>query len=338
MFFKRRRKIDFFLKIKKYDIFLFKTKYINKYRMLSVNYISSFLEKNQEKIKNYKFLHLLDIEKNENIEFNEKEDLNEKCVKNNYNNIDISLEKYFNKGNFGLLKINDKNNNYIFSLFSSLLGIGKEDFYLLDNNDKINIIKNFIKKMDDSLFLENNYKKFGYDKNRFFNKEKISTVLKEAYQFRVNENFYLLVQYSCDFLGINLFLFDIKNNEIDDKKLFKSNKYKIENEEFNKYLPNYCLIKKDDIFSPILINNDENINYIVYDNHKDENIFKLISEFNCSLLNKQKEKKQSYKNMKIDELRSIVLKNGFSIHKISTITQKEIKRTKQELIDILNES
>lgn len=303
--------------------------------MLSVNYISSFLDKNQEKIDNYKFLKLKDIEKNETLEFNE-EDVENK-IKNDYYSIDLSLEKYFNKGNFGLLKIMDKNTNYIYSFFSSLMGIGKEDFYLLDHKDKIDIIKNFIKKMDDALFLEDNYKKFSYDKNRFFNKEKISTVLKEAFQFRVNENFYLLVQYSCDFLGINLFIFEIKDNEIEDKKLFKSKRFKIEDDDFNKHLPNYCLIKKNDIFSPILINNNKNINYLIYDDYKDEHIFQSISEFNCSLLSKQKEKKQSYKNMKVDELRTLVSKNGYSIFKLSTVTQKEIKRTKQELIDILND-
>ena len=41
--------------------------------------------------------------------------------------------------------------------------------------------------------------------------------------------------------------------------------------------------------------------------------------------------------MKVDELRTLVSKNGYSIFKLSTVTQKEIKRTKQELIDILND-
>ena len=65
-----------------------------------------------------------------------------------------------------------ENNNELYTFLNSILSIGDEIFTLNTFQNKKNIMKNLIKKMDDDLIKNDLYFLYNYDKNRKFNKEK----------------------------------------------------------------------------------------------------------------------------------------------------------------------
>ena len=322
--------------------------------MLSVKYISNYLNKNeyensQKRIDIDVYKKLQEFETKKDIKFpeydseNKQEKIVEKTIvetilSKDYESLPESFEKYFNN-HYCLFKIKNRNKSNIFTFFSSLFIIGNEEYILFNYDEKLTCIKSFIKKMDDALFTENHYEKFGYHKNKYFNKEKILHVLKEAFQCRVNEYFGLLLQHVSNFLGVNMYIFELKNNEIVSKLSYLSNKYnfKEENEKknINYYLPSYFIIKEDDMYYPILKKSDTNINYLIHDEIKDQRIFKILEKFDIQLYSVQKTNNHQFDKMKLDELREYALKENILITKISEKTGKEIKKKKDELIEDL---
>lgn len=342
--------------------------------MLSVNYIATFLDKEQKKINDNSYCELKKFEyKDEYDEFIQKK-INEK-IKNNtefdtsddisddtsddktvdlkdnnenntitgsYNNLEDCFDKYFEKHLFGINKDIDKNRNNVFTFFSSIFGIGDENYYLLDQSEKIECIKMLIKKMDDELFVENYYNEFKYDKNKFFNKEKIMKSLKDSFRMRIDENFDLVKKYISDYLGINIVIFELQDNKIIDKYIISSNKY---TDEHNIYLPYYFIIKENDVYIPIMINENKSINYIgpsdsinidssdSVKSNKKYKITDMLVNFNSFTINHNiKNVVNDLKKMKIIELREYCIENNINIYKTSEKTGKEIKKTKDDLI------
>jgi hypothetical protein len=138
------------------------------------------------------------------------------------------------------------------------------------------------------------------------------------------------MKYVVDYLGIHLIIFEVKNQEIINKFKFISNKY---NDIYNKYLPHYFIIRENDEFKPIMIKNKTYINYILIeeDNYK---INELLDKIPLSKICIQTENKElnELKKMKIDELRNYCIENDINILKKSEKTNKEIKKTKDELL------
>ena len=249
--------------------------------MLSVNYIANYLSKEQKEISNEKYLlNNFEINDENNNVVRKKIKLFDDNKKNYYINLYDCFEDFFEKDLFGLYKnsnlnkdnifekeIKSKvNKNYIFTFFSSIFSIGDENYLLFSEDEKIKAIKKLIHHLDNDILGKNYYKQFNYDKNKFFSKEKILTVLKDAFDLKVNENFYILIKYVVDYLGINLVLFELKNKEIINHFKIISTKY---TNSYNKYLPHYFIIREEDEFKPIMIKNKLYKNYVtVEDNYK----------------------------------------------------------------------
>lgn len=303
--------------------------------MLSVNYIANFLEKDQKKVKEESYCSLKKFEYNDEYEelIKNKIDNVNKKKSDSYINLYSCFETFFEEKSFGINKEKSKNRNNIYTFFSSIFGIGDESYYLMNDEERIVCIKNLIKKLDDDLFVKNLYKEFKYDKNKYFNKEKIMQSLKDSFKMRIDENFDLVKKYVADYLGINIVFFEIKNEKIIDKYIISSNKY---TDDHNKYLPYYFIIKEDDEYIPIMMKEKENINYIEYgEKYKIIDLLNDFSQIKISVSNSKNI--NDYKKMKVDELRIYCNNNNINIHKISEKTGKEIKKTKDELLnDIIN--
>ena len=317
--------------------------------MLSVNYIANYLTKEQNEISNDKYI-LKKFEMNNENEtiIKEKIKLYNDEKKIFYINLYDCFEPFFEKDLFGLnSNNNEKNNekmnvnkNYIFTFFSSIFGIGDENYYLLSDNEKIKAIKKLIHQLDNDILSKNYYKEFNYDKNKFFSKEKILTALKDAFHLKVNENFYILIKYVVDYLGINLVLFELKNKEIINYFKIISKKY---TNSYNKYLPHYFIIREEDEFKPIMIKNKLYKNYVT-----SEDTYKIVEELDSIKISKMcitnntqnnisNEELVKIKKMKIDELRDYCISKNINILKKSEKTNKEIKKTKDELFNELQE-
>ena len=302
--------------------------------MLSVNYISNFLEKNQKKVNNNSY-NLKKFEyKNEYEEFiQNKLSTIKDDSKNSYVDIYECLNEYFENELFGFNKNKSKNNNNIYTFFSSIFGIGDENFYLFNEEEKIKCIKNLIHKMDKDIFVKNYYNEFKYDKNKYFNKEKLLISLKESFKFKIDENFNLIKKYTADYLGINIIIFELKNKEIINKYIINSNKY---TDDYNKYLPHYFLCEENNEFIPVMIKNKDCINYVTFeDKYKIWDKFELFNKFILNMNNS--EKYLNFKKMKIDELREYCINNNIDIFKVSEKTGKDIKKTKDELLNEINQ-
>jgi hypothetical protein len=317
--------------------------------MLSVNYIANYLTKEQNEISNDKYI-LKKFEMNNENEtiIKEKIKLYNDEKKIFYINLYDCFEPFFEKDLFGLNSNNNEkmnvNKNYIFTFFSSIFGIGDENYYLLSDNEKIKAIKKLIHQLDNDILAKNYYKEFNYDKNKFFSKEKILTALKDAFHLKVNENFYILIKYVVDYLGINLVLFELKNKEIINYFKIISKKY---TNSYNKYLPHYFIIREEDEFKPIMIKNKLYKNYVI-----SEDTYKIVEELDSIKISKMcitnntqnntqnnisNEELVKIKKMKIDELRDYCISKNINILKKSEKTNKEIKKTKDELFNELQE-
>jgi hypothetical protein len=312
--------------------------------MLSVNYIANFLNKDQKQINNRSYNYLKNFEiNNENEEIVEKLRNNYKnSIKESYVELHECFEDYFEKEYFGLNKEENRNKNNVFTFFSAIFGIGDESYYLLTDQEKSKCIKNLIHLMDNEIISKNLYNEFKYDKNKHFSKEKILTVLKESFNFRNNEYFNLLIKYVSDYLGINIYFFEVKNSSIINNYMIESFKY---TDSYNKYLPLYFIIKENNEYIPIMIKNKLNVNYVL-----NEDIYKIkdiietknIIKDETKNITKDETKKDednqniNFKKMKVDELRNYCIEKNINIYKKSEKTGKDIKRTKDELLNELN--
>lgn len=329
--------------------------------MLSVNYIYNFLEDKQESINSFYYNKIKDFESNLDIKPKKMEKYN--C------NLYESLNVLFNKNisNFYYNNRIYKNKSSVFTLLNSIFLIGNEYFNLNDESDKIIIMKDFLKKIDSDLFQKDYYTKYDYAKNRKFNKADLQEVLKDAYQFKSLEKINLLKMYLSDYLGINLYIFSIKDNELDlDRSEYYLTKYY---GGYNKFLPNLILLYENEIYKPILINctssilkfsihkelinniwnylkiedkceklvvdeiiNDDTIideiiidNTIIDNNILNENDEVIVDKGNKFNIN-------TFKNMKIDEIKKICEYNNIPLQKTSDKTNKMINKLKIELI------
>ena len=319
--------------------------------MLSVNYLSNFLSDKQVAINRDFYNKINEFERIEiiKIENNIERDIKE----SNKLNLPESFNMLFNKSiiNFYYDNKKYKNRSSIFSFLNSLFLIGDEFFNLNDDNEKTNIIKDFIKNIDNDLFQKELYHKFDYHKNLNFNKADIQEVIKNAYQFKTCDKFSLLKQYISDYLGINIYIFNVNNQLIDfDKSEYYLTKYY---NNINKYLPNFMFFYDNGVYKPILlkletssiikysINKDiiDNIwNYfkivdIVTDKIKDTN---TVNEANIKIIVEKNENNkfniEILKKLKIEELKNLCNENAINLQKKSDKTLKMINKLKIELI------
>jgi len=295
--------------------------------MLSVNYIAQFLDCNQSVIEKNKYDKINDFERK--IITISKPKF--------YNPLPDSFDILFNKNieNFYYDTKIYKNKSNIYTFFNSLLSVGNEYFNLLSEEDKEKEIKNFIKKLDDDLFEKDLYNKFEYTKNRKFNKSMIQEVLKMAYFFKTNENFNLLKLYVADYLGINLFIFSVVGNVLDFNNIEKYNTKYYEN-RFNKCNPTFLIIYENELYKPLLINNNENRSVICYSEHRDlvNNIFdylKIDDKPEIIPVDKKYNNTELSK-LKVEEIKKLCIENNIDLQKKSDKTMKMINKLKAELL------
>jgi len=384
--------------------------------MLSVNYISTFLNNKQDAIEKKYYNSINHFELNENFikkkydktENNSSNDIFEhnnsnnndnndsnnsnnsnnsknsnKNTENNEKNIIKKYEPIYDALNYffdtdsNIFSIYKKleNNNELYTFMNSIFSIGDEIFILNNFQNKKNIMKSLIKKMDDELLKDDLYFLYNYDKNRKFNKEKIMTVLKELYKFSVDrETIHLFKQYLSDYLGINIFVIGLINNNIDydNKEFYLTHKYGL---SYNKYAQTFILITENNLYYPLIKNTNNNFNGLnyeeiekyldkflkFYDIKLEETVINKMEEININ--NNQQDLKNinndkidndkidndkmnnnkklninvenELKKLKLEELRIKATEKKISIQKISDKTSKMINKTKGELIEEL---
>lgn len=227
--------------------------------MLSVNYISNFLQEKQDKISYNDFQNILDIQKDDEYFQNIKKEDSKLSLNNqtsfilNTNNQKNPLFYFFgeNVNNYSIYK-KVENKNELFTFLNSIFHIGNEYYSIESFQTKKSIMKTLIKKMDDDIIKKDLYFAYNYDKNRKFNKEKIMKTLQELYRFKVDrETIALFKQYIADYLGINIFIIGIINNKIDfdNREYYLCHKYGI---QFNPFVQSFFLINQDNIYYPLL--------------------------------------------------------------------------------------
>lgn len=318
--------------------------------MLSINYISTFLYDKQQKIdiSNYNKINIFErnqeLFEKDKILFDEKQESLDKYHSNLYNSFDILYDKYIKDFYFDN-KIY-RNKSCVFTLFNSLLCILDEYFNLNAEKEKESIIKDFITKIDNDLFQENLYNKYEYNKNRKFNKANIQLVLKEAFQFKSDDNFNLLKEYLSDYLGVNIFIFNLEDKLID---FINSEKYlPIQfGKNINKYVPALLITCENGIYKPIMSHNKDlngKTSLLTYSNNREivDNIWnylKLNDVYleNINLNNEKLVLKEGMnvtfiKNLKIDELKKMCTENNIELTKKSDKTSRSINKLKTELV------
>ena len=377
--------------------------------MLSVNYISTFLSNKQDAIEKKYYNSINHFELNENFikkkydktENNSSNDTFEhnNSNNNNSNNSSNTINKNNEKSETNIIKkyepIYDalnyffdtdsnifsiykklENNNELYTFMNSIFSIGDEIFILNNFQNKKNIMKSLIKKMDDELLKDDLYFLYNYDKNRKFNKEKIMTVLKELYKFSVDrETIHLFKQYLSDYLGINIFVIGLINNNIDydNKEFYLTHKYGL---SYNKYAQTFILITENNLYYPLIKNTNNNFNGLnyeeiekyldkflkFYDIKLEEDVVNKMEEININIninnsqldieninnngennndnkINNNKKMniniENELKKLKLEELRIKATEKKISIQKISDKTSKMINKTKGELIEEL---
>jgi hypothetical protein len=309
--------------------------------MLSVNYISNFLSEKQTKIDPSFYYRINNFEKKiDKFQCNLKE----------------SFEVLFNKSIVDFYYDNNfyKNKSTIFTLINSIFTISDELFKLKNEDEREIIIKEFLKKIDKELFEKDLYNKFGYNKNRKFNKADIQIVLKNSLLFNSCEKLYLLIDYIVHYLGINLYIIQIENNLINFTKCsYYLTKYF---DGINKNVPHFILILENEIYKPILLNNkNENFGSSIITNSKYseliENIWKYLNineeieieieknkNINISKTEEISGKKYNLsilKDLKLDNLKNLCIENNIDLTKKSDKTSKMINKIKIDLINDL---
>jgi hypothetical protein len=338
--------------------------------MINLNYLIKFLDEKQVKIKKEIYEKINDFEKSdfeksdyENID--EEKNINKYKVEKYKLDLPNSLNILFNKNIDHFYYDNKyyKNKSPIFTFLNSIFCITDEFYNLNDEYSKEEIIKIFIKKIDDDLFNKNLYNKFNYNKNRKFNKYSIQEVLQNAYFFKYCDKFDLLKEYISDYLGINIIILNIENKNFNIKNSsYYMTKYYCDN--YNKYLPTFLLILENEIYKPLLLKekDDKETSILRYSIFNDliDNIWKLFNikeiefkenEFKENELNndiKIENEKINNKTfvkydinilnkMKMEQLNELCNIHKINIYKISEKTLKNIKKLKIELInDLLN--
>ena len=334
--------------------------------MISVNYIAKFLDNKQTKIDDVFYNNLKDFERNNNIETHNESTIQTNNLKTNkfYLNLDNSLEILFNKNIHNFYYDNKiyKNKSPVFTLLNSIFTILDDFFNIHDESEKENIIKTFLKNMDEDLFIKDLYTKYGYNKNKKFNKAHIQEILKNVYHFKSYDYFDLFKEYLCDYLSINIFILKSTHDilDIENSEYYLTKYY---NNQFNKYLPTLLILNNDGLYKPIIYNDIKAQDSIIKYSKEEDLINNLFIYFKLNeLMELQKkeyeQEKESeietktvseqiitgkkyniseIKNLKIEELQKLCETHNISILKKSEKTGKDIKKLKLELInDLLN--
>jgi hypothetical protein len=258
------------------------------------------------------------------------------------------IDKYYIENK---ISRNYKNKTSIFTYINSLFMIVYGQYILYTDSEKESNIKSFLKKISDELFEKELYQKFGYNVNRKMNKSNLQEILAKSFTFKYDEGLFpLLQQYIVDYFGINVFVLCLVNNNIDfiNSYYILSSYYKIKT---NPLLPTIILVKDNDIFKPLLDNNEEeniDTNCFLYSKNKNiiESLWKYfkLDEIEICIEELKDDKNgteetfnnldlSKLKKLKVDELKEICIKYEISLTKMSDKTSKMINKTKTELID-----
>lgn len=353
--------------------------------MISLNSVIKFLSENNKnkKINDYDNIPKFELKKDamkiletielKNIESNYKE----KTINNEFNNNNLvinsnnefkrilikslpetfkiifnnDIDKYYIETK---ISRNYKNKTSIFTFINSLFMIIYPQYILYTDSEKESNIKSFLKKISDELFKKELYQKFGYNINRRMNKSNLQEILAKSFTFKYDEGLFpLLQQYIVDYFGINVFVLCLVNNNIDfiNSYYILSSYYKIKT---NPLLPTFILVKDNDIFKPLMDNNDSNDDHnndtlcFLYSKNKDiiESLWKYFKLDEIEILIEELKDDNNgseetfnnldlskLKKLKVDELKEICIKYEISLTKISDKTSKMINKTKTELID-----
>ena len=310
--------------------------------MLSVNYISNFLQEKQDKIPFKDFQKILDVQKdNDYFQHIKNEKLSTNISMNdqtpfisNTNNQKNPLFYFFgeNVNNYSIFK-KIENKNELFTFLNSIFHIGNEYYSIESFQTKKSIMKTLIKKMDDDIIKKDLYFAYNYDKNRKFNKEKIMKTLQELYRFKIDqETIPLFKQYVADYLGINIFIIGIINNKIDfdNREFYLCHKY---GTQINPYVQSFFLINQDNIYYPLLqnITKDKQNHALSYDQIQPY-LNKILTFYSISLEEKKNEELSinSNKNESNNESKSNNESNNESKSEIEN--KNEYKNTEKDVI------
>jgi hypothetical protein len=273
-----------------------------------------------------------------------------------YRDLYESFERIFgNKINeYKIVEKTTRNRSPTFTYIESIVTIVNEIFLMKKEDEKASFIKFFIKKIHNEVHKEGNYQKFYYHKRRGFKKETLQFTLNQALGLNNRmdmDNFYLLQQYISDYLGLNTYIIEVLsdgNIDFTKTKAFLTREF---GGKINPSIPSVFIIRMEDIYYPIVHENDEQKSIFVYSRDKEieENVWSYLGDegetlrdfynIKCDDEEEKEEQKEEGKykigdviNMKLDELQEVSKELGISIEKTSEKTGKKIKRTKAELL------
>ena len=242
--------------------------------MLNINTIYNFLCEDQVKIDSNYYSKINYFEKNK-IEYKlDKDELDlPDCLNFIFNN-NINDYYYVNINNNKIL---------IFTLINSIFNIGNSIFNLYDNSIQNIIIYKFIKKIDNDLFKKGYFNKFKY--GNYITPSDFQNLLLNINNYEENEINNIFKKYLSDYLGINIYIIKINNQQIDYDRC----EYYL-TEQFNninKYVPNMVILYENNIYKPILMHNNKDSSILLYSKNKNiiDNIWDYL-KINDKLLSK----------------------------------------------------
>ena len=296
--------------------------------MLSVNYISNFLDDKQVHINDIFYNNINEFELNKDFKKTDPKKEEYKLDKYQYN-LHQSFDIIFNKSitNFYYDSKIYKNKSPIFTLLNSIFLIGNKYYNLYSDYEKEVIMKDFIKRIDNDLFQKDLYTKFNYAKNRRFNKSDIQSVIKNAFLFKYCDKLNLFKEYLSDFLGVNIYIFKVYNGSVD----FNHNENyltKYFGNNITKYVPHFIILHENEIYKPLMkIDSEYEYSLLKYSEEKDI-IDNIWNYFKINDLQKSIEEK----NASTSEIKNLVEKENIETIEnkdtIETIENKEMKQNK----------
>lgn len=241
--------------------------------MLNVNYIVNFLDTKQISIDEFYYKRIKNYELKINNEKEKEKEVVQEQKTEKLDKYDFHIPPSFNilfeksiKDYYYDSKLY-RNKSSVFTFMNSVFLIENKFFNLNNDIERERIIKQFIKKMNDELFEKDLYTKFEYSKNRRINKTNLQSVLQNSIQFKNDDNFNLLITYISNYLGINIYVFNVINHNID---FINSDFYLTNNCLYN---PHFVIIFENEIYKPVMmVSNNRSI--FTYD--KNQNIIDNI--------------------------------------------------------------
>lgn len=286
--------------------------------MLSLDNLINYLEPKQIKI-------------NGNNQETYEKSTEEKVRNKSFKEIPVYLHNFFkDNNNFSFFRNQNISKNDFFNFINSILICIDNQFSVQLVNDKILGIKSFLKKLIVDFDEKNLYYKFNYNKNRKIKKcgmqEYLYNILKLSDKKMENLSKNYVDQLICDYLGINIIIFNVMNNELvlDKSRVLYTMKYE---GLFNKFVPTIFIIDNGLGYNCILSNKSDK-SLVKYSEEREllNNIYK---NFNICI------KRKEYEGKTLTNLRELCKENNIDITKISSQTKKKINKKKIELINDL---